>query len=166
MSYLSDSARFYGRLKSRDKRALIMGAILVAAFALLILFESLWDKHISMHGEILARKTDLEWIGKQVPIIKSLQTSCNQSSHSGSSDRELLTMLIRRNQLKLGQLDLVDDGIALTLSSGNTNDILRLAEQLACEGFILTQLDIERVLKPAEGLDYRADLNITRELGE
>jgi type II secretory pathway component PulM len=166
VSYLSDSARFFGRLKSRDKRALIMGAILVAAFALLILFESLWDKHISMHGEILARKTDLEWIGKQVPIIKSLQTSCNQLIHSGSSDRELLTTLIRRNQLKLGQLDLVDDGIALTLSSGDTNDILRLVEQLACEGFILTQLDIERVLKPAEGLDYRADLNITRELGE
>ena len=61
---------------------------------------------------------------------------------------------------------MVDDGITLTISSGNTNDILRLAEQLACEGFILTQLDIERVLKPAEGLDYLADLNITRELGE
>ena len=166
MSYLSASARFFGRLKSRDKRALIMGAILVAASALLILFESLRDKHVIMHREILARKSDLEWIGKQVPIIRSLQTSCNHSRHNDSSEKELLITLIRRNQLKLGPLDLVEDGIALTVSSGNTNDILRLADQLACEGFILKQLDIERVSGPAEGLDYRADFRIRRESGE
>ena len=163
MSFRSVAARLFKRLKSRDKRALITGCGLLAAIALLMSLESRWQSHVDMNREISARKTDLKWISQQMPIVASLQTSCNRKAQDGIAQRALLTMLIRRNQLQLDRVDFGERSIELTVSSGNSNDILRLVEQLACEGLILTELDIEKVSKPAESLDYQADLALISE---
>ncbi len=163
MSFRSVAARLFKRLELRDKRALIIGCGVLAATALLMLLESLWQSHVNMNREISDRKTDLEWIGQQVPIVTSLQTSCNRKAQDRMAQRALLTMLIRRNQLQLDRVDFGERSIELTVSSGNSNDILRLVEQLACEGLILTELDIEKVSKPAESHDYQADLALISE---
>jgi len=166
MNYFSNAARLIGGLRSRDRAASIfgVGAVAVAAVLVLILVESRWQSYIDMRQALSDRKADLEWIGKQVPIIKSLQTSCTRRALDGMASREFLTLLVRRNQLQLGQLDFVGDSIALTVSSSNTNDILRLMEQIACGGLMLTQLNIEKASKPSESLDYRADLDLRADL--
>tara|TARA_B100001115_G_scaffold176478_1_gene163756 strand:- start:578 stop:937 length:360 start_codon:yes stop_codon:yes gene_type:complete len=109
------------------------------------------------------RKADVEWIGKQAPIIKNLQTGCTRGVIDGMASREFVTMLVRRNQLQLGQLEFVGDSIALTVLSSNPNDILRLMEQIACGGLMLNQLNIEKVSKFSESLNYRADLDLRAE---
>ena len=165
MNYFSNAARLIGGLRSRDRAASIfgVGAVAVAAVLVLILVESRWQSYIDMRQALSDRKADLEWIGKQVPIIKSLQTSCTRRALDGMASREFLTLLVRRNQLQLDRVDFGERSIELTVSSGNPNDILRLVEQLACEGLILTELDIEKVSKPAESLDYQADLALISE---
>ena len=163
MNYFSNAARLIGGLRSRDRRALIIGVGAVAAVLVFILVESRWQSYIDMRQVLSDRKADVEWIGKQVPIIKNLQTGCTRGVLDGMASREFLTMLVRRNQLQLGQLEVVGDSIALTVLSSNPNDILRLIEQIACGGLMLTQLNIEKVSKFSESLNYRADLDLRAE---
>ena len=163
MNYFSNAARLIGGLRSRDRRALMIGVGAVAGVLVFVLVESRWQSYIDMRQVLSHRKADLEWIGKQVPIIKNLQTSCTRGALDGMASREFLTMLVRRNQLQLGELEFVGDSIALTVSSSNTNDILRLMEQIACGGLMLTQLNIEKVSKFSESLNFRADLDLRAE---
>ena len=163
MNYLSNAARLIDGLRSRDRKAIRIGFGVVAAVLVFILVESRWQSYIDMRQVLSDRKADLEWIGKQVPIIKNLQTSCTRGALNGMASRESLTMLVRRNQLQLGQLEFVGDSIALTVLSSNPNDILRLMEQIACGGLMLTQLNIEKVSKFSESLNYRADLDLRAE---
>jgi len=163
MNYFANAARLIDGLRSRDRRAIIIGFGTVVAVLVFILVESRWQSYIDMRQVLSDRKADLEWIGKQAPIIKNLQTGCTRGVLDGMASREFLTMLVRRNQLQLGQLEFVGDSIALTVLSSNPNDILRLMEQIACGGLMLTQLNIEKVSKLSESLNYRADLDLRGE---
>ena len=163
MNYFSNATRLIGGLRSRDRRALMIGVGAVAGVLVFILVESRWQSYIDMRQVLSDRKADLEWIGKQVPIIKSLQTGCTREVIDGMASREFLTMLVRRNQLQLSQLEFMGDSITVTVSSSNTNDILRLMEQIACGGLMIRQLNIEKVSKFSESLNYRADLDLRAE---
>ncbi|MAA54941.1 MAG: hypothetical protein CMK43_07205 [Porticoccaceae bacterium] len=163
MNYFSSAARLIDGLRSRDRRAIIIGFGIVVAVLAFILVESRWQSYIDMRQVLSDRKADVEWIGKQAPIIKNLQTGCTRGVIDGMASREFVTMLVRRNQLQLGQLEFVGDSIALTVLSSNPNDILRLMEQIACGGLMLNQLNIEKVSKFSESLNYRADLDLRAE---
>ena len=53
-----------------------------------------------------------------------------------------MTKLIRRNQLRLKNLREVGDGLVLSFSSSDANRTVRIAHQIACQGFVVDSIQV------------------------
>jgi hypothetical protein len=54
----------------------------------------------------------------------------------------VLTRLIRRNQLRLKNLREVGDGMVLSFTSSDANRVVRIAHQIACQGFVVDSMQV------------------------
>ncbi len=152
----------YGRLQPREKSALIVGAGVVLLMSIVVVLEPQWQSYKNMQADLSTRKMDLEWFRNQVPVINNLRNNCSFRIEKSMTTSDVLTLLIRRHQLKLERLNFDEELVSLTVTSNNANDILRVLEQIACEKFVLTQLNIRRISKPGKALDFQADMSFRR----
>ena len=62
-------------------------------------------------------------------------------------------MLIRRNQLRLKNLRDVGDWLVLNFTSIDANRVVRIAHQIACQGFVVDSLQVNGSGSEANLLD-------------
>jgi len=78
-----------------------------------------------------------------------------------------LTRLIRRNQLRLKNLREVGDGLVLSFTSSDANRTVRIAHQIACQGFVVDSMQVTEVgqPRPISGMPvWRSAMSISRRL--
>ena len=77
-------------------------------------------------------------------MVSKLSNGCGNREIQQGSGRDNLTKLVRRNQLRLGQIRDLNNGFELRFSGADGNRILRLSHQVACAGFNVQSLKVER----------------------
>lgn len=145
MKAFMDSLR--GRLNDlqpRERKLLIMGLVLLFFTAIYVALTPLASKYDQLVGQSNQLKSDLQWLQQQRAVVSRLANGCGNREVQQGSARDHLTKLVRRNQLRLSQIRDLNKGFELRFSGADANRILRLSHQVACAGFNVQSLKVER----------------------
>jgi len=130
------------QLQPREKLFLGVGAaLLVAALIYLAVLPS-WHKHDALSTQYSQLQGDLQWLHQQREVVSRLSNNCSIKLISQGSSNKVLSRLVRRNQLKLGSIQEAGDTINLSFTGSDANSIVRLAHEIACEGYMVKSLQI------------------------
>ena len=131
-------------LQSRERQLLLMGLVLFFFTTIYVVLAPLMTKHDQLVGQSNQLKSDLQWLQQQSLVVSRLANGCGNREVQQDSGRDNLTKLVRRNQLRLSQIRDLNNGFELRFSGADANRILRLSHQVACAGFNVQSLKIER----------------------
>jgi type II secretory pathway component PulM len=90
-------------------------------------------------------QADLQWLTEQTTSVSRLSNSCVDKTIQGGDKTDVISRLVRRNQIKLAKIAEQTQGTyLLSLESPSGNRLLQLAYQLACQGLTINILDVSR----------------------
>lgn len=136
----------FSNLQEREKLFVLGGGLLILAGIIYLAILPQWDRHTQLVEQKNDLQADMQWLQDQRAVLIRLVNSCSSSSASGNG-QEVLTRLVRRNQLRLDSLRATGSGFRVGLSGSDANRIVRLAHQIACEGYAVSYLEVS---KPTE----------------
>jgi type II secretory pathway component PulM len=143
MKSLSSVGDWFAQLQSRERVIVVAGAAIVVIAAIYMALLPSIEKAAELEQRYQALQSDLKWLEEQSTAVGRLGNRCPGKMLQKGSDMDVITLMIRRNQLKLVNLaEQAQWTFQLTLESANANRILRLAHQLACQGMIINTLEI------------------------
>ncbi|MFT4652147.1 MAG: type II secretory pathway component PulM [Porticoccaceae bacterium] len=145
MKVFMDSLR--GRLNGlqpRERQLLLMGLVLLFFTAIYVALTPITTKHNQLISQSNRLESDLQWLQQQSAVVSRLANGCGNQGVQQDSGQDSLTKLVRRNQLRLSQIRDLNNGFELRFSGADANRILRLTHQVACSGFNVQSLKVER----------------------
>jgi type II secretory pathway component PulM len=132
----------FARLQEREKLFIRAGG---AAVFIALLYTALLpqlDRNSDLASQQTVLQADMLWLQQQQAVVSRLTNSCSSSTASAEQAKDLLTRLIRRNQLRLKNLREVGDGLVLNFTSSDANRVVRIAHQIACQGFVVDSMQV------------------------
>ena len=129
-------------LQPRERLFVSVGAILIVAAMLYLTLLPQWEKYNELSAQQSTLQSDLQWLHKQRDVVARLGNSCPLSVVSKGSKTKMLTRLLRRNQLKLIDMREASDAIRLSFTGTEANEMVRLAHEIACDGFVVESFEI------------------------
>jgi type II secretory pathway component PulM len=158
----SSIGHWWHGLQVRERRAIAVGALLVALMLVYTVIVPRWQLHLALRDEVDSRRADLAWLADQVASVDRLRNSCSGRAPQSGSDREVVALLVRRNQTRSIAFDINAELISLRVSADSGNHILGLLGQLACEEFTLTKLRIKRSGDGQNNASFEASMELKR----
>ncbi|MDG0968864.1 MAG: type II secretion system protein GspM [Porticoccaceae bacterium] len=137
-------------LQPREQQLLIIGVWLLLATFVFVMISPMFEKRAELNLRIGKVNQDIFWVKEQREIIERLANSCPTISVKADSERDLLTKLARRNQLRLELISDYNKGLLLEFSGSDSNRVMHLAYQIACSGYQIKSLDVD--VSVTEGL--------------
>ena len=131
-------------LQPRERQLLLAGIVMLFFTVIYVALSPIMEKHDQLVDQSNQLKTDRQWLQQQRAVVSKLSNSCGNREIQQGSDRDNRTKLVRRNQLRLGQIRDLNNGFELRFSGADGNRILRLSHQVACAGFNVQSLKVER----------------------
>lgn len=134
-------------LQPRERTLLVIGAWLLSATAVFVLVTPMVTKQNELASKAESIRENLNWLQEQRSVVVRLQNNCasNHSHTQLTSTKGDFERLTRRNQLSLDQSTTKSNGgTELTFSGSDANRVMHLVHELACEGFVVESLDIQR----------------------
>lgn len=131
-------------LQPRERQLLLAGIVMLFFTVIYVALSPIMEKHDQLVDQSNQLKTDRQWLQQQRAVVSKLSNGCGNREIQQGSDRDNLTKLVRRNQLRLGQIRDLNNGFELRFSGADGNRILRLSHQVACAGFNVQSLKVER----------------------
>ena len=131
-------------LQPRERQLLLAGIVMLFFTVIYVALSPIMEKHDKLVDQSNQLKTDRQWLQQQRAVAAKLPNGCGNREMQQGSDRDNLTKLVRRNQLRLGQIRDLNNGFELRFSGADGNRILRLSHQVACAGFNVQSLKVER----------------------
>ena len=141
---LESMVSFFDRLQPREKRFLIVGGAVISMVILVRVLLPIWQTYDQLVQQKRSFEADLNWLQEQQAIVKKMTNSCAPLRQQ-QSQSDLLTQLVRRNQLQLDSLVENGDKFALTAEGDDSNRTLQLFYQVACNGFAIEKMEIKPV---------------------
>ena len=141
-SLLANLQEKFNGLQEREKLVVSAGATVVLLALIYMVLSPQLDRHRDLTQQQADLQADMMWLQDQRAVVSQLTNSCSQTDTSTDSATEVLTRLIRRNQLRLQNLREVSGGFELRVFSSDANRIVRLAHQIACEGFVVDGMEV------------------------
>ncbi len=132
------------QLQLRERQLLTVGGALLLATSVYLSIVPQIQKHGELKRQVEALNTDMQWLQQQRQVVERLANDCANGEVRQESNREQITRLIRRNQLVLVSMRDVNGGLKLSVSGSDANRIISLMHQIACFGYGLTTLEINR----------------------
>ena len=132
----------FADLQERERLFVCAGAALLLMALLYITLLPQLDRNSDLAGQQKQLQADMLWLQQQQAVVSRLTNSCSASRASAEPAKDLLTRLIRRNQLRLKNLHEVGDGVVLSLTSSDANRVVRIAHQIACRGFVVDSIQV------------------------
>lgn len=129
-------------LQAREKLFVSVGAAVVLIALIYLALGPQLNRNTDLAGQQSDLQADLLWLQQQQSVVSRLTNSCSSSTASAQPAKDLLTRLIRRNQLRLQNLREVGDGMVLSFSASDANRIVRIAHQIACQGFTVGSMQV------------------------
>ena len=131
-------------LQPRERQLLLAGIVMLFFTVIYVALSPIMEKHDKLVDQSNQLKTDRQWLQQQSAVVSKLSNGCGNREIQQGSGRDNLTKLVRRNQLRLGQIRDLNNGFELRFSGADGNRILRLSHQVACAGFNVQSLKVER----------------------
>jgi len=146
---LANIASFFERLQPRERLFVTVGAglVLIVVFVKAVLPQ--WQTYHQLAQQQQTFEADLLWLQKQRDMVAKLTNSCPALRFQSGSAADTLRQLIRRNQLQLDTLTDRGDSFVLSAEGSDSNRILQLIYQIACYGYGVDSIEIERLDKSA-----------------
>jgi hypothetical protein len=151
-------------LQPRERVFVSVGAVLVVLAAIYVALLPQWQAHSALTVQQAQLQADVDWLQGQRDVVLRLANGCSAgavSANSGSrgdsradsrQGSERLTRLVRRNQLKLAKISETSRGYNLRFGGADGNRMMRLAYQIACEGFVVQSFEITQSTVEGEAL--------------
>ena len=129
----------------RERVILGAGTLFVfIALVYLALVPSL-ERSTELQERYRVLQADLQWLTEQSASVSRLSNSCVDKTIQGGDTADVISRLVRRNQIKLAKIAEQTQGTyLLSLESASGNRLLQLAYQLACQGLTTNMLDVSR----------------------
>jgi type II secretory pathway component PulM len=140
MAIVSD---FLAGLEAREKRALKIGALVLAVVFVIMLILPQWESYSLVKSQRDSLKADVIWLQEKGDIVAKLVNNCPSVRQQKQDFKADLSHLVSRNQLKLLSANEKENIISLSVSGSKSNQFLKLMHQIACRGYILGELAIE-----------------------
>jgi|TARA_B110000879_G_scaffold96099_1_gene131195 type II secretory pathway component PulM len=137
------------QLQLRERQLLSFGGgLLLVTFIYLSIVPQI-QKYGELKLQVDELNKDVQWLQQQRQVVERLVNNCAAQKVGQQSGREEITRLIRRNQLALNSMQDVNSGLKFVISGADANRVISLTHQIACSGYDVKSLEIER---SAEGL--------------
>ena len=146
MKLVETLSGWFADLQPREKLIITLGAALLVAAALYIALLPQMEKNAELKARYSTLYSDMDWLREQSQLISRMKNSCpGRTLQTGKTD-EVISRIVRRNQMKiLGLFEKSPQEFSLSVSGISPNRILQLVHQLACQGLILKDLKISPV---------------------
>ncbi|MBT4164913.1 MAG: hypothetical protein HOE58_08920 [Porticoccaceae bacterium] len=131
-------------LQPRERQLLFTGIVMLFFTSIYVALSPIMEKHDQLVDQSNQLKIDLQWLQQQSAVVSNLSNGCGNRVVQQGSGRDNLTKLVRRNQLRLGQIRDLNNGFEVRFSGADGNRILRLSHQIVCAGFNVQALEVER----------------------
>lgn len=132
-------------LQPRERALLVIGAWLLSATAVFLLVMPMVTKQGELTSKAESLRETLNWLQEQRDVVVRLQNNCASNNTRLASTTGDFERLTRRNQLSLDQSSVKSNGaIELNFSGSDANRVMHFAHGLACDGFIVKSLAIQR----------------------
>ncbi len=160
---LVDSFRGWSRGLSRRERVMIVtSTILIVLTSVMLVLEPTWRNYQQLREKLAELEADATWLDEQAKSVKKLGNNCAGRSVKNGSDREILNLILRRNQLRPKVNKESRGSHFLEFEANNANKILKLMSHLACDQFALEKLSIERLQRNENIGRYGAKIQLRR----
>lgn len=148
MKLVETLSGWFADLQPRERLVITLGGGLLVAAALYLALLPAMEKNAELNAHYSALVSDMAWLREQSQLISRMKNSCpGRTLQAGETD-EVISRIVRRNQMKvLGLLEKSPELFSLSVSGISPNRILQLVHQLACQGLVLKDLKIS----PATG---------------
>ena len=150
MKLLIESLRSkWMQLQLRERQLLIFGGGLLLVTSIYLSLAPQIQNYAELKLKVDELNTDVQWMQQQRQVVERLINNCSAQKVGQASSRQQITRLIRRNQLTLNSMSDINSGLEFSISGPDANRVISLTHQIACSGYGVKTLEIER---SAEGL--------------
>jgi type II secretory pathway component PulM len=139
---LATVSDFFANLESREKRALKIGAMVLAAVIAVMLLLPKWEAYSQVKGQRDSLKADVMWLQDKRDLVAELVNNCPSVRQKKDDFKADLSHLVGRNQLKIVSTKEKENTISLTLSGSKSNQFLKFMHQISCRGYILGEITL------------------------
>jgi hypothetical protein len=134
---------FLANLEIREKRALKIGALVVAVIIIIMLILPKWEFYSLIKNQRDVLKENVIWLQEQRDLVAELANNCSSIRQQKDDFKADVTQMVGRYQLVVESAEEKDNVISMTVSGSKSNQLLKLMHQIACRGYILGDLEIE-----------------------
>ncbi|MAH72581.1 MAG: hypothetical protein CBC09_00870 [Cellvibrionales bacterium TMED49] len=149
-------------LSRRETIIITVATSLIVITSVMLSLEPIWRDHHQLKVSFAAREEDLNWLNEQAKSVSKLGNDCAGRTIKNGSDREILNLILRRNQLR-PKVNKEDRGsYFLEFEVDDSNKVLKMISHLACEQFALETLLIDSLQNDENFARYVAKIELSR----
>lgn len=141
--FMATVSDFLANLEIREKRALKIGALVVAVIIIIMLILPKWEFYSLIKNQRDVLKENVIWLQEQRDLVAELANNCSSIRQQKDDFKADVTQMVGRYQLVVESAEEKDNVISMTVSGSKSNQLLKLMHQIACRGYILGDLEIE-----------------------
>lgn len=159
MKPLDNLSGWFADLQPRERVIITVGAALLIVAAIYMALLPAMQKNTELEQRHQSLNEDLEWLREQSKVVSSLSSGCAGQTVQDGKKNEVITRIVRKNQLKLLGLEQYDSSYySLSVSGTSPNRMLKLIHQLTCQGLALDTLDVRS--SAGVKVSYAADIEV------
>jgi type II secretory pathway component PulM len=160
MNIANNLANWFSGLQPRERLIIKIGAGLLAVAAIYMALLPAMQKNTDLEQRYKRLNADMQWLREQVEVVDRLGSNCAGQAIQSGKKKDVITRIVRRNQLKLLGLQQGDtSSYSLSVSGPSPNRLLQLVYQLTCQGLMLNALDVRS--SAGAKATYAADLEVS-----
>lgn len=141
---LASITAYVAGLQSREKIFVAVGTLLILALLSIKALLPLGQTFTELTEQQQQLEADLLWLQQQRETVAKLANNCPLLRHQQDSQSRTLSQLVRRNQWLVERLDERGGKISLAVTGDDSNRLLQLIHQIACYGFAVETIEINR----------------------
>lgn len=159
MKLLDSLSGWFADLQPRERLIITVGAALLIIAAIYMSLLPAMQKNAELDKRHASLSEDMQWLREQSEVVGRLNGNCAGQEIQTGKKKEVITRIVRRNQLKLLGFEEDDSSYySISVSSSNPNRLLQLIYQLSCQGLSVQSLDVRASADST--VSYSADIEV------
>lgn len=160
MNLSSNLVSWFSGLQPRERLIIKLGAGLVVVAAIYMALLPAVEKNAELEQRYQRLNDDMQWLRQQAEVVARLDSNCGRQVIQSGKNKAVISRVVRRNQLKLLNLEQGNaSSYSLSVSGSSANRLLTLIHQLTCQGLTLETLAIKSSASAAAS--YAANIEVS-----
>lgn len=141
------SGWWMSRSRQEQRTLKIAVPIICLMVVYLVLIEPIMSLYFERKSEYNQASDNLTWLYEQSSLVARVQNNCGSQvfyMQAQETPQDLAQNIARRSSIN-ASLQTVGNAVAITINTAPGNRMLAYVQELACSGFQIERLDIERL---------------------